>query len=218
MGAFIAISVMMCLGLVYWWATVHEKKRREKLITMAQSLGLEISWELAPADMERFKRFEIATKGRRQNVNMVLCADTGETRLVVFDYEYVKGQGKNRIERIFSVALCTDSRLKAPKLSLSPESWGTNIAAFVGARDINFNEDPEFSKAFQLLGNDEDSVRRFMNRSRREALLAHPRIKLEVDGDALLVMQPHIRLDAESVRTYMSQALTANQLMIGESK
>ncbi len=72
--------------------------------------------------------------------------------------------------------------------------------------------------AFQLLGPDEDSVRQFMNASRQKAFMAHPTMRLEVDGDSLLIMKPHFRLDAENVRTYMSEALAATQIMIGPSK
>ena len=214
MGIFIAITIMVCLGLVYWWATVYEKKRRENLIEMAQTLGLEISCELAPQDKIRFERFGIAKLGHTQNINMVLCADTSKTRMVVFDYEYIKGHGKHRICRIFSMVLCTDARLKAPKLALEPESWSTKIAAMIGARDIDFNDDPQFSSAFQLVGPDEVAVRQFIDTPRRKAIMAHPSLRMEVDGDALLIMQPRFRLDAESIRTYMSQALTVTQIMI----
>ncbi len=48
--------------------------------------------------------------------------------------------------------------------------------------------------------------------------MAHPTMRLEVDGDSLLIMKPHFRLDAENVRTYMSEALAATQIMIGPSK
>lgn len=216
MGIVVLLSILVVFGLVYWWASAMEKKRREKLIEMAQSLGLEISWALAPQDAERFRRFEVASKGHTQNVNMVLCADTGETRIVVFDYEYIKGHGKHRVRRIFSMVLCTDARFKAPKLSLQPESWSTVFSALVGVRDIDFKDDPDFSSAFQLRGVDEESVRLFMNESRRKAILANPQIRLEIDGDALLVMQPHFRLTAESIRIYMAQTLTAAQIMANQ--
>ncbi len=214
MGFLIPLTIMIGLGVFYWWATVLEKKRREKLLELAKGLGLEIAWQLDPADHQRFRRFEISQKGRVQHVKTVLCAYTGQTRMVVFDYEYVKGHGKNRVNRIFSMVLCTDARLKVPKLALEPESWGTAIASFIGVQDIDFDDDPEFSKAFQLQGTDEASVRQFMNPSRRKAILAHPAMHLEADGDTLLIMQPHFRLDAENVRKYMAQALAATEIMI----
>jgi hypothetical protein len=214
MGTLVGIAIMTCLALVYWWATVFEKKRRDKLIALARSLDLEISWELNPQDNERFKRFAIATKGRVQHVNMVLCADTGETRMVIFDYEYVTGHGKHRITRDFSMVLCVDTRFNAPKLSLEPESWTTKIAAMVGTRDINFNEDPAFSSTFQLSGTDEAAIRSFMNDSRRKALMAQPPVRLEIEGDSLLVVQPYYKLSEETIRTYMSRALTLTHIMV----
>ncbi len=118
MGILIPVTIVAALSIAYWWASVHDKKRREKLIELAHSLGLQISWELSPPDAERFRRFAIYKLGHTQNVKMVLCADSGETRMVVFDYEYIRGHGKQRICRIFSMVLCWDSRFKAPKLSL----------------------------------------------------------------------------------------------------
>lgn len=216
MGFLIPIAIIAVFALVYWWSTVMEKKRREELITLARSLNLEISWQLAPQDAERFRRFEVSSMGHTQNVNMVLCADTGQTRMAVFDYEYIKGHGKHRVRRVFSMVLCTDARFNAPNLSLQPETWSTAIAALVGYLDIDFNEDPAFSSMFQLGGTNEEAVRLFMNEARRKAFMANPQIRLEIAGDALLVMQPHFRLTAESVRTYMSQALTATQIILGE--
>jgi hypothetical protein len=216
-AALIPIVIMVCLGLVLWWASVHEKKRRQKLVEMAQSLGLEISWELASQDNARFQRFDLSRMGRQRDIQMAICADTGETRMVIFDFKYVKGHGKNRVERYFSMVLCTDHRIQAPKLALEPESWTNAIAALVGVRDIDFNEDPEFSSAFHLVATEEDSVRQFMNESRRKALLAHPNIRLEVDGDCVLVTKPHQKLDAENIRVYMSEALAVAQVMIDKA-
>ena len=213
MGLIIPIAIMLALGLAYWWASAQEKKRRENLIALAQTLGLEISWQLAPQDAERFRRFAIAAMGHTQNVNMVLSADSGETRMVVFDYEYIKGHGKHRICRVFSMVLCTDSRFNAPKLSLEPESWRSIIADLIGARDIDFHEDPSFSSTFRLCADDETAAREFMNESRRSALASHPQIRLEIDGDCLLVMRPHFRLTAESIRDYMSEAFAATKIM-----
>lgn len=214
MAVLIPIVIMVGLGLVYWWATVQDKKRRQKLVEMSQELGLELSWELAPHDNERFRRFDISRKGRLQSIQMALCADTGDTRMVIFDFRYVQGHGKHRVDRFFSMVLCTDRRLQAPKLMLEPESWSNALATLVGVRDIDFQEDPKFSSTFHLVGSDEDSVRRFLNATRRNALLAHPSIRLEVDGDCLLVSKPHMKLDAENVRVYMSEALAAMQIML----
>lgn len=214
MAALIPIVIMICLGLVYWWASVQEKKRRQRLIEMAQSLGLEIAWELAPQDNSRFQRFDLSRMGRHQHIQMAICADTGETRMVIFEYRYVKGQGKNRVDRYFSLVLCTDNRIRAPKLALEPESWTNAIATLVGVRDIDFNEDPEFSSAFHLVGREEDSVRQFMNETRRKALLVYRDVRLEADGDCVLVTKPHQKLDTENVRAYMSEALAITQLFI----
>ena len=224
MGILIPITIMAALGIAYWWATVHDRKRREKLIELAQSLGLQISWELSPSDAERFRRFAVSKLGHTQNVKTVLCADSGETRMVVFDYEYIKGHGKHRICRIFSMVLCTDPRFKSPKLSLEPEAWHSVLAdltASIGShlgvmlpRDIDFSEAPDFSSAFRLCASDEKLAREFMNETRRQALMAHPKVRLEIDGDALLVMRPHFRLTADSIREYMAEALAATQFMV----
>lgn len=214
MGVAIPITILAGLGLVYWWATVRDKQRREKLVELASSLGLEIVWELSPQDNKRFQRFDIASKGRSQAIPMALCADTGQTRMVVFDYRYVTGHGKNRVDRFFSMVLCTDSRLRAPKLALQPETWSSKIVSWMGVSDIDFNDDPEFSAAFHLSGAEEADVRQFMNPARRQALLAHPTIRLEVAGDSILIMKPHFKLDADRVRNYMSEALAAIEIMI----
>jgi hypothetical protein len=134
--------------------------------------------------------------------------------MVIFDYEYVTGHGKHRITRDFSMVLCVNARFNAPKLSLEPESWSSKIAAMIGARDIDFSEDLEFSSAFHLSGTDEAAVRSYMNESRRKSLMEQPPVRLEIEGDTLLVVQPHFKLSEETVRSYMSRALTLTNIMI----
>jgi hypothetical protein len=53
-----------------------------------------------------------------------------------------------------------------------------------------------------------------MNEVRRKALMAQPSVRLEIEGDSLLVVQPYFKLSAETIHTTMSQALKLTHIMI----
>jgi len=59
----IAIAFMGLLAGGYAYVSHLDRKRRDGLVALANELGLEFSWQLQEADLPRFNRFELATKG-----------------------------------------------------------------------------------------------------------------------------------------------------------
>lgn len=216
-GVLFAIGFFIFIGIGYWWTGVLEKRRREDLIRLAQELGLELSWQLMPGDQNRFDRFVLSKKGYRRKSGICLTAETDQTRMTIFDFDFETGQGKNKEIAHFVFTMCIDSQLQAPQLSLRPSTWGARLAEFVGRRDIDFPEDPEFSKTFVLRGPDEEAIKRFFTPSRRRAMLAYPEQNLEICDNTILIVRRNTRLDAKMVKSYMNETLRITRALVGSS-
>ncbi|HEV8584074.1 MAG TPA: hypothetical protein VGT02_03785 [Methylomirabilota bacterium] len=80
--------------------------------------------------------------------------------------------------------LSADQRL--PQFRLTPEHLGDRIAQRLGAQDLDFAQDPEFSKAYQLQGPDEGALRQLFTPETRRFLVADPGQSIASDGRHLV--------------------------------
>jgi hypothetical protein len=86
----------------------------------------------------------------------------------LFDYSFhVRGR-RNRISH--SVAVFRLSRARLPRFELRPEDVLAKLAVVLGGQDVDFAEDPEFSKHFRLTCGDEEEVRKLFNTMLRTQL------------------------------------------------
>jgi hypothetical protein len=135
--------------------------------------------------------FKSLQHGRSHEVKNVLRGQKGDLEFVLFDFEYVTGSGKNRRTNRNSQCL-----LRSPG-RLSPDFYvRRQVALFdalgkmMGGQDVNFDEDPTFSKNYVLqCGGDEVSLRRFLSQRVRSELvrLKDKKLVIENAGDQLLL-------------------------------
>jgi hypothetical protein len=210
----IALTLIGLLAGGYATMSHLDRKRREGLAALAKELGLELNWQLPAADLARFNRFQIASKGRSPTTGTTIIADDGETRMVVFDYSYTTGHGKHKRSHLYSIAMCSNPALKLPNMSIEPETWQSKIAELVGFVDIDIAEDPAFSKRFSIQGDDPTAIRSFLNPTRRAVLSKFPDQRLSSQFDTLLVIRKYGRLKPDNVRELMTEALQITNAMV----
>jgi hypothetical protein len=211
----IAITLVGVLAGGYAYMGHLDRKRRQGLAALAKELGLELNWQLPDMDLARFNRFPIAAEGRLPTTGTTIVADDGETRMLVFDYSYTTGHGKNKRTHSFSIAMCSNPDLKIPSLNIKPETWQSKIAEIVGYTDIDIDEDPAFSKRFSIKGEDPIAIRNFLNPVRRAMLLKDPKQRFAGQADTLLVIRKYGRLKPDNVRELMTEALQITKAMCG---
>lgn len=203
----IILLVIGLLGGGYGYATYLDRKRRDGIAALVKELGLELNWQLPDADLARFNRFSIARKGRQPRTEMTIVADDGETRMLVFDFSYTTGHGKQRRTHAFSMAMCTNPKLKLPTMDIEPQTWQSKIAELIGFARVDFDDDPAFSKLFSIKGDDPIAIRDFLNPGRRAMLSQFPKQQFSAQNDTLLVIRKYGRLKRENVRELMTEAL-----------
>lgn len=157
-GVITGIVLIVVLAIV---ASVRAaRKRREALAETAAFMGY--SYEESDDSFPgRYQQFEIFTKGHAKRATNILKGKTLQAEACVLDYRYTTGGGKSSSTHYQTVCLLRSPDLKLPRFELRRELGFVDriVEAFTG-QDIDFEEDPEFSKKIALRGESVDAVRR----------------------------------------------------------
>lgn len=200
------IAIAAVVVVVIYVGRVYEKKRQEGLSKVATEMGLSYSHGLDPADEGLFQRFHLPTLGHGKVASNAIVADSGSLRMVIFDYKYTTGSGKNQSTHKQSVVLASAETLALPGFTISPERFFHRIAEFFGSNDIDFEDDPDFSKRFLLHGTDEAAVREFFTKERRRAFLDREQLVAEGGGHNFIFYSANKRRKPEETKKLMEEA------------
>ncbi|MFN3193474.1 MAG: hypothetical protein ACE361_23380 [Aureliella sp.] len=191
----------------------NEKKRQAAVSQYASDLGLAYTESLPAADWDVFSKFQIANRGRGRKAGNALVADSGELRMVIFDYKFTTGSGKNSTTHKQTIVLANSETLVAPDFSISPESFLHRLGDLFGFKDIDFDEDPEFSNAFLLKGQDQESIRQFFDPNRRSAFSKFPQVTVETCGNSFVFFRPRKRAKPDEYQGLMGDAFSIYQAL-----
>lgn len=181
-GALVVGAAFLVYHLWYLW-----KRRRALWEPAAVELGLVFVPDLDLA--ERYRHLKFFSRGHGRRTRLALRGETAGGELLLADYQYTTGGGKSQATHLQTVCLLTGADLSLPHFTLRRElAVLDRIGELFGAQDIDFAEDPEFSGAFVLKGDDEARVRDLFHIERRQRMLQllAGRVHLEGEGDVLL--------------------------------
>ncbi|HDQ46170.1 MAG TPA: hypothetical protein ENN17_11860 [bacterium] len=200
MPLMILISVITFgIFLVIFLTVRHERRRREALKEMAMRRGFSFLPRAEPDSIPATKRFSLFSIGRQRRVRSLMHKDEEDVRTSILDYHYTTGGGKSQQTHTQTVFLFESARLGLPAFSLRPETVFHKIGQVFGYQDIDFPDDPDFSKKWLLRGGEEDRIRRLFNPEVRTAFKAAERMAVEGDGEALLLYRPEKRVAPEKL-------------------
>ena len=137
---------------------IMQRKQRQKRIQNLQSFAAQDGWTFVPN----------ATRHIFQNAHAysLLNYDSGSVialmhkphdggTVLIFDYSYTVGSGKNSTTHTQTVVAFQTPHLMIPYFALYPESFFSFIGEMFGFSDIDFHTHPVFSKNFKLTGREE---------------------------------------------------------------
>lgn len=180
---FLAIGVLLAVAVILWTKR-REDRRIEALRRVSRRLGFtfrekpRIEEVLDPADLPLFSR------GRRGRIIGALTGSGDET---VLEYRYTTGSGNHSHTHRQTVYLYRSSSLRLPVFQLHPEHLGHRLLEALGRGDIDFDSNPEFSRAFVLRGPDEAAIRKVFSRAVMNRLLRRRKLSVEGAGDRLVI-------------------------------
>jgi hypothetical protein len=138
-GGFIALAVVLII-----YSLNKAKQRRQAYEQMARELGFQFypddPWNLPG----RYAHLGLFNSGHSRKASNILSGKADSHDVLLFDYQYTTGSGKDAHTYSFQAALL-ETPILAPKLTLRRESFLDTVASWVGHDDIDF-ESAEFSK------------------------------------------------------------------------
>ncbi|MEW6434759.1 MAG: hypothetical protein AB1730_24940 [Myxococcota bacterium] len=208
--AFIAIGIY----LVY----LSDKKRTEALQQYAQSHGLVFEGQMTELG-QWVQGFKLFNQGRSRLLKNVMRGAKERASLGLGDYEYTTGSGRNTTIHRQTVCVVRHPGLAVPHFFLRRQlPFFDAIGKLFGGQDLNFDEDPAFSKAFVLqTSGHESEVRRYFNERARAhfTALAEKYVQVEAVGDTLLLHYGK-RLDVKALDGLVADAVNTARLWAGE--
>ncbi len=212
----VGVIVLVIGGIIF--AVVAEKKRREQISKVAEELSLQFfegktsmfggSGDAAPlqAQMASFKLF---SQGRGRHIRNMIYGDAAGTELAIFDYQYTTGSGKHSHTWRQSVMYMKGSDVMLPQFIARPENFFDKVGSVLGFKDIDFDEHPEFSKAFKLVGNNETAIRQLFTAELMDFFMQHRDMTIEAAGNQMVYYRPQRRVKPPEIKDFMQDGFAA---------
>lgn len=209
------MAVLLVLGAGL--GILRERRRSQALRDVVSRLGLAFSEEDPGLAREGFGGLPLFGRGRSRSYGNV--ARGGDE--LVFGYAYSVGSGRNQTRHRQTVAAfhlskgLGGSSPALPRFELRPERLFDRIRGLVGRRDVDFDDDPEFSRRNHLAGPDENALRALFARTLRQHFLAHPGWCVEGEGAWLIAYRHRKRVAPDDLVSFLEEARRIRSLFAG---
>jgi hypothetical protein len=190
-AAIIAVSVAIPIGIVAALA-VADKRRREALQQYGEQRGYRFERKRRSAEQALADEFPIFQRGHGRSWGCTITGQVGGKPFTAFEYVYVTGGGRSSHRHPLAMMLWEAPEVRLPRFSCVPEGFWNRLVQRFGKQDFDFEGDEEFSRGYELQGDDEAGVRALFTQTRRAHLVATgpegtaPRHHLAGAGNRLL--------------------------------
>ena len=202
------IIVLLAVGFVV--AMLVERKRVAALKSIAEEIGLTFYPKGDDALRSRLKGFHLFSQGHARKISNLLHGKARDIECSIFDYQYTTSSDKSSRNYSQTVICFRSPALHLPAFSLRPEHIFHRILP--GYRDIDFEGYSGFSKAYLLMGENEDAVRALFS----DRVLAfydnNKGLSTEGEGDCLVHYHESKRVKPAELRAFMEKGFQVLEL------
>lgn len=186
-----------------------EKKRTEALLTMSSEMGMTFKAKDSSKEAKALvSSFGLGNKGHSQSCKNIMKGEAGGLQTTILDHFYKIGSGKDAQRYHQSVLIFEQPDLPMPSFQLRPENLGDKIKSVFGRKDIDFDDSPEFSKQYYLVGANEKEVRNLFSPRLRSFLVRNQGWYLEANGNYLLLFRAGHRVKPPQMTAFLQEGLT----------
>lgn len=172
MALLIGLGFFAIIMFVAYMQSVMDKKRREAIRSYCRQHGLSYSdtANKIPAIARSFSL--LSEKGHTNSWRSEMAGKREDYSFTIFEHYYVTGYGKSRHTYINTICVISKNEVNMPQFFVRDENFILDgLGKLFGGQDINFEEDPVFSKKFVLQGMSEPSIRQFFDRRVRKTFV-----------------------------------------------
>ena len=187
MGFLVIVIIAAAAIAIAIYVNLAAKRRVQALAALAASNGLEFNEEDPFNLPDRLAGISQFNQGNSRKASNVIHGTYAGRDVLLFDYQYTTGSGKNRHTHRLSACL-EPAGVPLPALLIRPETFLDKAAAFVGFEDIDFESD-EFSRKFFVKGPDKKFAYDVCNPQMMSWLLANAgNFSIEIIDSGLVLM------------------------------
>ncbi len=190
-----------------------ERKRRDALADVAGSIGLDFDAAGDVVSLDSLAGLHLFSLGHDRRVGNVLHGRRGRVDVLIFDYRYTIGTGKNRSVYQQSVAAFPADE-SVPQFAVRPENIFHKIGAAFGYQDIDFPAHPEFSRRFVVRGPNGGAIRWYFTEPRIQAMMSAPMSCFEAANGWFVVYQSRRRCKPEELADFIDAAVAVYQAVV----
>lgn len=210
----LVVFFLLVALLTYYASTVVAKRRQAAVKQMAESLGLEFQAQTSLEQLEMFRQVSYFSRGHSHHILNHLSGSADSTSIHILDFNYTVSGGKSSTTLRQTVVALESQELHVPGFDLAPESIFTRFTEWFGVQDIDFESHPEFSKKFVLQANNEEGVRRLLDRELLDFLCTKPDIYLSVREGFLCVYRPNKLVPPDQWKDRMAEGFDIYRQLI----
>lgn len=205
------IGILLAAGIL---ALKHARaiRRTREMRALARRMGWRFQASPSLDVVPDRKRFGLFTVRMHQRMRNHLAGTIGDYQVAVFDLRYSTTGPSAATGSEQTVVHVRSTRLELPAFTLRPELVFHRAGDRVGGEDIDVREDPEFSRAYHLLGRDEPAIRDLFDARVRDVYNANPGLSTDASGSDLLLWRGAELATAEDVHALVQTALEVARL------
>jgi len=186
---------------------IMDRRRLEAMRQAAMMAGFQFEDRLDQNALETTVGvLPLFRRGHSRKATSVMRTTRHGKPVVLMDYQFTTGGGKNSHTHRLTVAVFPDSVAGVPDFEIGPENFLHRIGQVFGYQDIDFDEDEEFSKTFLLRGQDEAAIRAAFGPSIRMLFSGLPGWSAEVRAGSLAAYRSDKRCKPEEISAFLESA------------
>ena len=201
------VAIMVVLGVLGY---ISARKRREAMRAVAARLGLRFEPGKNRGLARHYRFLDKLRRGSNRYAFNILSGSYEGHDMMLFDYHYQTGSGKNTHHHYFSFFIL-QLPMSFPELVIDKEGFFSKIAQAVGYDDIDF-ESHEFSRKFCVRSADKKFAYDVCNVRMIEYLLSNSDLSIEIEDDVLAISFRR-RLAPEQIEPNLNRLFTVRSLM-----
>ena len=170
-------------------------KRQAELSDLAATLGLEIDPRHEEFHTAHLAEFHLFKQGSVAGIQSILSGTKKQVDIALIDFVFTTGSGNNSTTHRQSVIYLASPHLDLPQFLLRSEHFLDRIGAALGFNDIDFPENPDFSKRYLLKSKEEIQVRAAFTKDVLYYFESKKTINVEAVNDHLIVYRHDQQLE-----------------------
>ncbi|MFC2133819.1 hypothetical protein ACFLTH_04320 [Bacteroidota bacterium] len=207
-----ALAIAIFFVSIIFIVLYLEKKRTKELESESVKIGFSFTPKADSSFISKIKVFNNFQKGYSHKAKNIMRGRRSSIGLTICDYRYTVGGGKSSHTYNQTVVIADIGQM-ITGFNMTKKSIFYKIGEKFGMKDIDFDNDPEFSKKFLLKGIDEPAVRKLFSSSVRNFFDSQNlKYNVEAEGHELVVFTPGKRIKPELMNEHINQTLAVVRL------